>query len=102
MPPLIELKVKIGSQIANALYDPGSNVSLIQKYTLDKINKKISNKKPYTFNTISGAEKQEGIINVKMKIHKIEELTRFFIINKDRFKYDMLLGLNTIHLFQLA
>lgn len=84
------------------MYDPGSNVSLIQKSTLDKINKKISNKDPYTFNTISGAEKQEGIINVKMKIHKIEELTRFFVINKDRFKYDMLLGLDAIHLFKLA
>ena len=84
------------------MYDPGSNVSLIQRKIINKLNKTVHDNKNYTFNTIGGANKENGLIFLSLKINKIEKKSRFFVIDKDNFRYDALIGLDLIKSFKLA
>lgn len=88
---------------ATALYDPGANISMINKNFLAKLNKNIINtNEKYTFRTISGANKQQGIVFLKLKIFDTQKLVRFFVIDQKHFRYDILLGLDCIMAFRLC
>lgn len=68
---------------------------------MDKIEAKIKNQNKYSVNTVGGVDHYNGITILETKIMNIEESARFFIIDKDNFKYDILIGLDCIQLFRL-
>lgn len=82
------------------LYDSGSNFSLINskiiKYLDDKIESVCD-----SFSTLNGTSKCNGRVKLRIKIGNIEKILEFFIIDENRFKYDMLLGLDGIKAFRL-
>ena len=99
---MIDLKVSVEDKEATGLYDPGANITMINYDFLQKIEKFVSIWKPYSFRTINGVGQMEGIAYLKMKIFNIEKKIRFFVIKKKDFKYDLLIGLDSIKAFQLC
>lgn len=83
------------------IYDSGSNVSLINSKFLKFKTEKQSNKKSARLLTINGAQKTKGMVTLKIKIFDIEKIVDIFVVNKDNFKYDFLIGLDMIQKFQL-
>lgn len=51
--------------------------------------------------TINGVKKSIGIVELKIKIFDIEENVNVFVIDKQNFDYDFLIGLDCIKSFQL-
>ena len=85
-----------------ALYDPGANITVITSKFLRELGKKqIPFNSSSTFNTISGTGRIEGIVNLNIQISNISKGTRCFVVNKEKTNYDIILGLDTIKLFQL-
>jgi transposase InsO family protein len=96
------MNVSINEKTAKALYDPGANISITTKKFIDKIGVKISDNSAIdTFRTISGIGKLKGIIETKLKIIKIEDTARLFVIDQDLKNYDIILGLDIIKQFRL-
>lgn len=86
---------------AIALYDSGSNISLMnyEFYKKEKMKKGISGGE--NIEGVSGVAKSEGIVSVLIKIFDIEKYFPFFIVKSRRFKDDLLLGLDLIQPFKL-
>lgn len=101
MPPLIEIKIKLNDTLeVPAIYDPGSNVSLINSKLINL--KSNSNKLQKTnLRTINGVYKTDGLIKIKIKILNIEHYINVFIIDNENFKYNFLIGLDCIKKFKL-
>lgn len=103
MPPLITLKVKIQNTEASDLYDHGSNITIMLYDSLKKkFTKTQFKKKPLTFKTMSGEAKFVGLAMIKLKIFDIEKNIPVCVIDKPHFKYDLLIGLDTIKSFKLC
>ena len=101
MSPLIELNIKLNDVLEiPAIYDPGSNVSLINS-KLVKLKSKDNNIEKTNLRTINGGYKTDGLIKIKIKIMNIEDHINVFIINNENFKYNFLLGLDCIKKFKL-
>ena len=99
MPPLIELNIKLNDVIEiPAIYDPGSNVSLMNS-KLVQLKSKDNNIEKTNLRTINGGYKTDGLIKMKIKIMNIEDHINVFIINNENFKYKFLLGLDCIKKF---
>lgn len=47
-------------------------------------------------------KKANGIVTIKVKIFDIEEETDLFVVDKDNFQHDILIGLDMISKFRLA
>ncbi len=58
-------------------------------------------KKPSVFRTMSGDDQFLGIAIINLRIFSFETPTIVWIVNKPSFKYDILLGLDTIKKFRL-
>lgn len=104
MPPLIKVKLVLNKNVeVFGIYDSGSNVSLINS-KLVKINNKATNSN-YSSNTnlrtINGVKKANGIITLDITIFDIEKKMNVFVIDKDNFEYDFLIGLDCIKEFSL-
>lgn len=101
MPPLIELKIILNDTLeVSAIYDSGSNVSLINSKFV-YLKPKNDNMQKTSLRTINGVYKTNGMIQMKAKILNIEEYINVFIINNENFKYDFLMGLDCIKKFKL-
>lgn len=101
MPPLIELKLILNDTLeVSAIYDSGSNVSLINSKFV-YLKPKNDNMQKTSLRTINGVYKTNGMIQMKAKILNIEEYINVFIINNENFKYDFLMGLDCIKKFKL-
>ena len=50
---------------------------------------------------MTGEDKIKGTIYVRMKIGAIEKRTRMFVVDKKEFKYDVLIGIDSIMSFRL-
>ena len=92
---------------ARGLYDPGANITMITSTFLHKLKandihfaNNVINKN-YAYKTMSGEHNSCGIVFLRMKIFEIERISRFFVIDKDNFNYDVLLGLDSILDFRL-
>lgn len=82
-----------------AIYDPGSNVTLINSKLVHlKCNK---NEKKTNLRTINGVYKTNGLIKIKAKILNMEDYINVFIMDSENFKYDFLIGLDCIKKFRL-
>lgn len=84
------------------IYDPGSNVSLVNS----KLLKLKKSEKKYDKNaklvTINGVKRTKGLTNLKIKIMEIEKHMDVYIVDGKEFKYDFLIGLDIIKEFKLA
>lgn len=104
MPPLIKIKLLLNDTlVVSAIYDSGSNVSLINSKLL-KLPKNEHNAKlqPVNLKTINGEEKTNGIVTLKVKVFDLEELMDVFVVENDHFHYDFLMGLDCIQKFRLT
>lgn len=99
--PLIKLRVMInGSREVEAIYDTGSNVSLINHKMIESLKLKRFND-PKVFRTISGRNFTEGRVQLKLKIGDAEEIIQAHAVKSDNFTFDLLLGLDAIKKFKL-
>lgn len=83
-----------------AIYDPGSNVSLINAKLIN-VKTKNGYKKKTNLRTINGVHETDGMVKLKIKILNIEKYVNVFIINNENFKYNFLIGLDCIQKFKL-
>lgn len=58
--------------------------------------------KSLTYRTMTGEDKIKGTIYVQMKIFDIEQRVRLFVVDKEEFRYDILIGLDSIINFRLC
>lgn len=84
------------------LYDPGANITMVPLHFFKRLPSKMYTSKPLTFRTMSGEDKIKGIAYIKIKIFNITKKTRVFVIDNKDFKYDILIGLDTIKEYKLC
>lgn len=103
MPPLIKIKLVLNKNVeVFGIYDSGSNVSLINSKLL-KINKKEGTHSNNTnLKTINGVKRANGIITLDIGIFAVEKKMNVFVIDKENFDYDFLVGLDCIKEFYLV
>lgn len=92
------------SMDTEALYDNGSNVSMINKRFLKKLNENIiiNNYDKSTFRVIRGERETEGAVLLNLTCFGIVEKVRFFVIEDEKFRHDILIGINIIKVFPLC
>ena len=93
---LLEKKLEIFG-----VYDSGSNVSLINSKLLELKTNNLSNSNITDLLTINGVTKTSGLTTINIKIFDIEKKVNVYIIDKNKFKYDFLIGLDLIKEFKL-
>ena len=91
------------SACARALYDPGTNISMINQKFIESINEEITPLESYTVcKTMGGVRLLTGVIKIGMKIKNIKRrILWFFVIDDETFEYDVLLGIDSIQIFRL-
>lgn len=82
------------------VYDSGSNVSLINSKLL-KLKGKENSLNNADLVTISGVKKTSGLTTITIKIFQMVEKVDVYIIDKEDFQYEFLIGLDMIKKFQL-
>lgn len=85
----------------SAIYDSGSNVSLINSKLIHSKSKRNNTMHKANLRTINGVKQTDGRITLKTKILNIEKDIDVFIVNNENFKYDFLIGLDCIKKFKL-
>lgn len=83
------------------VYDSGSNVSLINSKLLKLKKEQVNSSNNANLITINGVKKTSGLTTIKIKIFEIEEKVDVYIIDKENFEYDFLIGLDMIKKFKL-
>lgn len=83
------------------VYDSGSNVSLISSKLLKLKEGKNNNLNEADLLTINGVKKASGLTTLKIRIFEMEETADVYIIDKENFGYDFLIGLDLIKKFKL-
>ncbi|KAK6619533.1 hypothetical protein RUM43_012290 [Polyplax serrata] len=98
---LIVVPVTINKQKTKlrAIYDSGSNVTLIKKEALDKSIPVYPNSK--FLKTLSGPLKCTTVTRLKLKTQNVEQEVLTYVVEDSMLNYDMLLGLDTIKKFRL-
>jgi len=84
-----------------ALYDPGANITIVEYEFFKKLNVEMFTSKNLRYNTMAGEDKILGSAFVSLKIFEEEKKMRVFVVKKESFRYDFLLGLDTIYEFAL-
>lgn len=103
MPPLIKIKLILNGKVeVLGVYDSGSNVSLINSKLLRTYHNNNTNLPNPKLKTINGVKQSNGIINLDVKIFNIEKKINAFVIDKENFDYDFLIGLDCIKNFKLV
>lgn len=103
MPPLIRIKLVLNDKLEIfGIYDSGSNVSLINARLLKLKDERIKDSENTNLKTINGVRKINGMVTLKVKILNIEKTINVFVIDKENFDYDFLIGLDCITKFGLA
>lgn len=69
---------------------------------MNKLKNKNVISKEYSFKPMSGEDKVKGLVYLETKIINIKKKTRFFVIEKENFRYDLLIGLDSIRDFRLC
>lgn len=102
---MIKVKLVLNKNVEVAgIYDSGSNVSLINSRLLKINNKEASHPNSLNTNlkTINGVKKANGIITLDIAIFDMEKKMNVFVIDKENFDYDFLVGLDCIKGFYLV
>lgn len=101
MPPLIRIEAEVEGAKAESLYDPGANITTISYDFFKKLGKVMYRSRNLRFRTMSGDDEILGTAFLNMRIFNIEKRVRMFVINRKNFKYDILVGLDSIYEFKL-
>lgn len=99
---MINLELQIEEEKVRGLYDSGANITMISFEFFKKTRNKMFTNRNLRFKTMSGEDKIMGLIFLQMKIFAIEKKMRVFVVDRKDFKYDVLIGLNSILEFRLA
>lgn len=94
------MEVFLNGTRINAVYDSGSNVTLLNSKIVKKMRLPTKEDRN-TFNTVNGRKKASGRIEAKLRIHKIEKIVNILVMDNEDFGYDILLGLDSIKKFRL-
>lgn len=99
---MIKINVLLNNVLeATGIYDPGSNVTVINS-KLVKLKNGERDQKSSTFKSINGRGKTNGLTTLKAKILGEEKNIQAFILDSEEFKDDLILGLDTIKNFELT
>lgn len=103
MAPLIKIRLVLNNSLeVFGIYDSGSNVSLINSRLLKLNDKRTRNSKKSNLRTINGVKRTRGIVSLTAKIFNVEKEINVFVIDKETFDYDFLVGLDCIRSFYLS
>lgn len=97
---LLMIEVMMKNKKFEAIYDSGSNVSLMNKNTMNQLKLKFS-RDSHFIRTISGNSFCAGTVQVPVKIGTIREKLKFYVVDSKDFEYQILLGLDAILKFRL-
>lgn len=84
----------------DALYDSGSNVSLINQRIADLVKLRLIEQKNI-LKTIGGSSFTSTRALIKIRIGNITDYITTYVVKNGNFSYDLLLGLDAIKKFQL-
>ena len=103
MPPLIKIKLLLNDTLSVfGIYDSGSNVSLINAKLLKIRSQNDTGAiKLLNLKTINGEKKTKGVVTLKIKIYNMEKCMDIFVVDKENFNHDFLIGLDCIKEFRL-
>ncbi|KAK7597707.1 hypothetical protein V9T40_009932 [Parthenolecanium corni] len=90
------------SNYKGAVYDPGSNISIMNKKIAEFLDLKIIKFANASFKMISGLGRVYGITKVKIKIFDITKEVLVFILDDINYQYEFLIGLDLIYEFRLC
>lgn len=103
MLPLIKVDVLINEKInCKGIYDPGSNISLVNYNLLQKYNVPITKINESKFCMVSGIGKVDGAVLLKVQIMNICRTVLVFVIRSDTFHNEFLIGLDLVKIFGLC
>ena len=94
------IDVNIHEKKFKALYDSGSNISLINHNILNQLKINFFNNKKI-LRTISGQTFSRGSINLPITIGSITKQFTFYVMKHNNFAFQLLLGLDAIKEFKL-
>lgn len=97
---MIKVNVLVNNRLTTALYDSGSNFSIIHKRIVDELRLPTTPKKSILC-TMNKADFQTNRAILKLCIGKIQDEIEATVVDYDTFKYDLLLGLDSIRKFRL-
>ncbi|MCI4432150.1 MAG: retroviral-like aspartic protease [Nitrosopumilus sp.] len=101
MNSLIKINVIIDDKLkVKAVYDSGSNISLINQKIVDDLKLSLMNNKK-AFKTISGFDFSSARANILLKIGNLTDSINTYVVKNNNFSYDLLLGLDAIKKFKL-
>ena len=93
---MIKLKVVVNrDKEIEAVYDSGSNVTLVNYKLIDQLKSNII-KHQCLFKTLGGINFSRSRARLHMRINEIEEEMEVYVVQNDSFSYDLLLGLDAI------
>jgi hypothetical protein len=95
------LDVEINNNKAKAMYDTGSNTTILAYNSLNKFKHVQFKMKPLAFKTMTGEATFLGIALIKLKIFNISKLIPVCVIDKENLEYNLLIGLDTIKNYKL-
>ena len=99
--PLIKLRVQVDKKKSvEAIYDSGSNVSLINYRIIEELKHELMNQGGM-LKTLSGVSFTKNRAKLNLKINRIEGTVDAYVVRKNEFSYDLLLGLDAIKKFGL-
>ena len=90
------------NQWCQAVYDSGSNISLINEKLAKKLNLVCYTLIDPNFRMISGHGQVLGLAKVELKIFNIKKEVIVFIMDEKRFGHDFLIGLDLIYAYYLC
>lgn len=98
---MIKIHVLIDKKLnIKAVYDSGSNVSLISKRVVDLLKSSLIKNKAL-FKTINGFNFSSARANITLTIGNVTNNLDTYIVKNNNFSYDLLLGLDAIKKFNL-
>lgn len=100
---MIKIKLVLNENVeVFGIYDSGSNVSLINSKLLKIKNEETGLSNKTNLKTINGVKKANGIITLDVTIFDLKKKMNVFVIDKENFDYDFLVGLDCIKEFYLV
>lgn len=96
----MKVEANIKNKSFTAIYDPGSTISLVNENVLKQL-KQTFFKDKNLLSTINGSSFSSGRAFLKVKIGKIISYIDLHVIRSDKFKYQILIGLDAIRKFRL-
>ena len=96
----MKIDVNIKNKTFEAIYDSGSMISLINESVLKKLRATFFRDKRL-LSTVNGSSFSAGRAFLRVKIGKLISYIDFHVIKSDKFKFELLIGLDAIRKFRL-